>query len=85
MSIGQLKILQEVIALSIFVPFSYLCLKEKLSLDYPVGWAPYPSSRLFHLSSTLEQLADAGKMRSSVTTKHPLALFLSIIEIGWPE
>ncbi len=34
MSIGQLKILQEVIALSVFVPFSYLYLKEKLSLDY---------------------------------------------------
>jgi uncharacterized protein len=34
MSVGQLKILQEVIALSIFVPFSYLYLKEKLSLDY---------------------------------------------------
>lgn len=34
MSVGQLKILQEVIALSVFVPFSYLYLKEKLSLDY---------------------------------------------------
>lgn len=34
MNVGQLKILQEVIALSVFVPFSYLYLKEKLSLDY---------------------------------------------------
>lgn len=34
MSVAQLKILQEVIALSIFVPFSYLYLKEKLTLDY---------------------------------------------------
>ncbi len=34
MSVGQLKILQEVIALSVFVPFSYLYLKEKLTLDY---------------------------------------------------
>ena len=34
MSIGQLKILQEVITLSIFVPFSILYLKEKLTLDY---------------------------------------------------
>lgn len=34
MTVGQLKILQEVIALSIFVPFSYFYLKEKLSLDY---------------------------------------------------
>jgi len=34
MSVGQLKILQEVITLSIFVPFSILYMKEKLSLDY---------------------------------------------------
>jgi uncharacterized protein (DUF486 family) len=34
MAVGQLKILQEVITLAVFVPFSYLYLKEKLSLDY---------------------------------------------------
>ncbi|MCL1981206.1 MAG: DMT family protein [Proteobacteria bacterium] len=34
MSVGQLKILQEVITLAIFVPFSILYLKEKLTLDY---------------------------------------------------
>ena len=34
MSLGQLKILQEVITLSVFVPFSYFYMKEKLSLDY---------------------------------------------------
>ena len=34
MSVGQLKILQEVITLSIFVPFSIIYLKEKLTLDY---------------------------------------------------
>jgi len=34
MSVGQLKILQEVITLSIFVPFSILYMKEKVSLDY---------------------------------------------------
>jgi hypothetical protein len=34
MSVGQLKILQEVITLSVFVPFSLLYLKEKISLDY---------------------------------------------------
>jgi uncharacterized protein len=34
MSIGELKILQEVITLSVFVPFSVLYMKEKLSLDY---------------------------------------------------
>ena len=31
---GQLKIMQEVISLSVFVPFSYLILKESLKLDY---------------------------------------------------
>ncbi len=34
MNLGQLKILQEVITLSIFVPFSILYMKEKLTLDY---------------------------------------------------
>lgn len=34
MSVGQLKIMQEVITLSVFVPFSILYMKEKISLDY---------------------------------------------------
>jgi hypothetical protein len=34
MNIGQLKILQEVITLSVFVPFSVLYLREPLRLDY---------------------------------------------------
>lgn len=34
MSIGQLKILQEVIALTVFVPFTLLYLREPLKLDY---------------------------------------------------
>jgi len=34
MNIGQLKILQEVITLSVFVPFSFLYLKEPLKIDY---------------------------------------------------
>lgn len=34
MNIGQLKILQEVITLSVFVPFAVLYLREKLSWDY---------------------------------------------------
>lgn len=34
LSIGQLKILQEVIALTIFVPFAILYLREPLKLDY---------------------------------------------------
>lgn len=34
MSIGQLKILQEVITLSVFVPFALFYLREPLKLDY---------------------------------------------------
>lgn len=34
LSVGQLKILQEVITLSVFVPFALLYLKEPLKLDY---------------------------------------------------
>lgn len=34
MSVGQLKILQEVITLFIFIPFSIYYIKEKLTMDY---------------------------------------------------
>jgi len=34
LTVGQLKIMQEVITLSVFVPFSILYLKEPLKLDY---------------------------------------------------
>ncbi len=34
LNIGQLKILQEVIALSVFAPFVFLYMKEPLSLNY---------------------------------------------------
>jgi uncharacterized protein (DUF486 family) len=33
-SVGQLKILQEVITLSVFVPFAVFYMKEPLKLDY---------------------------------------------------
>ena len=39
MNVGQLKILQEIITLSIFVPFSVIFLREKLNLDYM--WAGF--------------------------------------------
>ncbi|MBO0613471.1 DMT family protein [Thiothrix fructosivorans] len=34
LSVGQLKIMQEVITLTVFVPFAVLYLKEPLKLDY---------------------------------------------------
>jgi uncharacterized protein (DUF486 family) len=39
MNVGQLKILQEVISLTVFVPFAWLYLKEKPSWDYL--WAAF--------------------------------------------
>jgi len=34
MNVGQLKILQEIITLTVFVPFAVLYMREKLTLDY---------------------------------------------------
>jgi len=34
LSIGQLKIIQEVVTLSVFVPFSFFYMKEPLKMDY---------------------------------------------------
>ncbi|WP_438951320.1 DMT family protein [Porticoccus sp.] len=34
LNVGQLKVIQEVITLSVFVPFSVMYLKEPLKLDY---------------------------------------------------
>jgi uncharacterized protein len=34
LSVGQLKIIQEVITLAVFIPFAVLYLKEPLKLDY---------------------------------------------------
>ncbi len=34
LSLGQLKVLQEVITLSVFVPFAVMYMKEPLKLDY---------------------------------------------------
>jgi uncharacterized protein len=34
MTLGQLKILQEVIALSVFVPFAVFYMRERLTMDY---------------------------------------------------
>lgn len=37
MNVGQLKIIQEVITLAVFVPFSFYYMKERLTWDY--AWA----------------------------------------------
>ncbi|HEX5133607.1 MAG TPA: DMT family protein [Candidatus Krumholzibacteria bacterium] len=34
MSVGQLKVLQEIVTLTVFVPFSLLYLRERPTLDY---------------------------------------------------
>lgn len=64
MSIGQLKILQEVITLSVFVPFALFYLKELLKLDCcgggaqaglsPDGRLARRRSKLFRTAATIE-------------------------------
>jgi uncharacterized protein len=39
LSVGQLKIMQEIITLAVFIPFAVLYLKEPLKLDYV--WAGF--------------------------------------------
>jgi uncharacterized protein (DUF486 family) len=39
LSVGQLKIMQEIITLGVFIPFAVLYLKEPLKLDYV--WAAF--------------------------------------------
>ncbi len=39
LSLGQLKILQEIITLSVFIPFAFFYMKEPLKLDYL--WAAF--------------------------------------------
>lgn len=34
LSVGQLKVMQEIITLTVFVPFAVFCMKEPLKLDY---------------------------------------------------
>jgi len=34
MSVGQLKVMQEIITLTVFVPFAVFYIREKLTLDY---------------------------------------------------
>ncbi|MDR3090085.1 MAG: DMT family protein [Desulfobulbaceae bacterium] len=42
LSLGQLKVMQEIISLSLFFPFSRLSMREPLKLDYL--WAAPPGS-----------------------------------------
>ena len=53
LSIGQLKLLQEVITLVVFVPFAVYYLKEPLKLDYLVGRALHPRRGVFRVSQPL--------------------------------
>ncbi|GEM_PF-686188 len=50
LSIGQLKIMQEVITLAIFVPFSVLYMHQPLKLDYTLGRIVPIGGGLFHIS-----------------------------------
>lgn len=53
MNLGQLKILQEVITLSIFMPFSLFYMKEKLTTDYFLACACMLGAVFFMFRSKL--------------------------------
>jgi len=55
-SLGQLKITQEVITLSVFVPFSILYMKEKPSLDYLWAALCVVARRVFHFPGTMSPM-----------------------------
>jgi len=48
MNLGQLKILQEVITLSVFVPFALIYMKEPFRMDFV--WAGFSARRLWKYS-----------------------------------
>ena len=50
LSVGQLKIIQEVITLTVFVPFAVLYLKEPLKLDYLWAGVMPARSGVFYVS-----------------------------------
>ena len=50
MSLAQLKILQEVITLMVFVPFVVLYMKQPLRLDFSLGGALHPWRCVLHVS-----------------------------------
>jgi uncharacterized protein (DUF486 family) len=50
MSPGQLKILQDVISLSVFAPFAVLYMKQPLKLNYSVGGPMHLRGRLLRVS-----------------------------------
>ena len=50
LSLAQLKIMQEVITLAVFVPFAVLYMDQPLKLDYLWAGAVHGGRGLFHLS-----------------------------------
>ena len=59
LSVGQLKLLQEVITLTVFVPFALFYLREPLKLDYLVGRPLHPRRRLFRLPQQARRAVSA--------------------------
>ena len=48
-SVGQLKIMQEVITLAVFVPFAVFYLKRAAQAGLPLGGAVHGGRRVFHI------------------------------------
>ena len=58
LSLGQLKILQEVITLAVFVPFAWLYMRRAGEAQLPVGGAVHVRSRLFHVPEVSRAIDD---------------------------
>ena len=66
-SVGQLKILQEVITLGVFVPFSVLYMREQVKLDYLWAALCMLGAVYFVFRSDLASPGHSEKARSAAT------------------
>jgi uncharacterized protein (DUF486 family) len=74
-SVGQLKILQEVITLAVFVPFSALYLKEPLKWNYLwAGLCMCGAVYFIFANATPTKPANKGDMASSVPEQQPQSI-----------
>ena len=71
-SVGQLKILQEVITLGVFVPFSLLYLREGVKLDYLWAALCMLGAVYFVFRSDLHRKGDQPPQTVAAATEQPL-------------
>jgi len=85
MNLGQLKILQEVITLSVFVPFFGFLYERKLKAGLSLGNPMYPGCRIFYVPGIIGQRVDGAcgipKAIASASIKPGQVIFLKVIYI----